>query len=146
MSPIGAISLIGYLIAGDISQKLQDRVAAALIDPFGSIAMDQVTRYWTIADKNLRMVTLEGVLLWNRLLWIAIAGAMLAYTFARFKFVYALEARRAKPARETGVPETTVAVATPKVEQNFATGNAIRALLRLTRLGFFETVKNIYYI
>ena len=52
--------------------------AAALLDPFGLSSFFEVTRYWTIAEKNHRFVALQGSLLINRLLWIAMAMAIFA--------------------------------------------------------------------
>jgi ABC-2 type transport system permease protein len=151
------ILLVGYLIATSISSKLEDKFAAALLDPFGARAMDRVTQYWTIAEKNTRLVPLEGALLWNRLLWIGVAVALLAFTYFRFKFVYAIEGRRASAPRGLAhavatadaevSPGTIVDTirATPYVTPQFSTALSIRALARLTRLGFTETVKNIYF-
>jgi ABC-2 type transport system permease protein len=148
------ILLIGYLIAISISAKLEDKFIAALLDPFGSLAMGRVTEYWTIAEKNTRMVTLEGPLLWNRLLWIGVATILLAFTYAKFKFVYALEGRRAKAAKEVAVSVLAFAPvaapqggasANPDVTPGFSTTLSFSAFAQLTRLGFTETVKNIYF-
>ena len=59
---------------------------AALVDPFGSRAVSVLTEYWTIAERNTRLVPLEGVLLWNRLLWLGIGAAIVALCFWRFSF------------------------------------------------------------
>ncbi len=137
------ILLVGYLIAISLSSKLEEKFVAALLDPFGQIAMGRVTEYWTISEKNTRLVILEGALLWNRVLWMAAAAAILAFTYVRFKFVFALEGRRA-PQKE--VPESeTAALSVPAVTRVFSTRAFTRALLRLTRLGFTETVKNVYF-
>jgi ABC-type transport system involved in multi-copper enzyme maturation permease subunit len=143
------ILLVGYLIATSISSKLEDKFAAALLDPFGARAMDRVTQYWTIAEKNARLVPLEGALLWNRLLWIGVAVALLTFTYFRFKFVYAIEGRLAA-AKQAAIAEAdfmpaALAGVTPRAIPEFSTALSIRALARLTRLGFTETVKNIYF-
>ena len=138
------ILLIGYLIATSISAKIEEKFLAALLDPFGQIAMDRVTQYWTIAEKNTRTLTLEGVLLWNRLLWMAVAAAIFAFTFVRFKFVYAIESRRATAAKEA-VTEAAPSIPVPAVIPSFSTRAFLAAMWRLTRLGFVETVKNVYF-
>jgi hypothetical protein len=111
--------------------------------------MDRVTQYWTIAEKNARLVPLEGALLWNRLLWIGVAVALLTFTYFRFKFVYAIEGRLAA-AKQAAIAEAdfmpaALAGVTPRAIPEFSTALSIRALARLTRLGFTETVKNIYF-
>jgi hypothetical protein len=141
------ILLVGYLIATSVSTKLEDKFVAALLDPFGQIAMDRVTEYWTVSEKNLRMVTLEGALLWNRLLWIAVAAVIFAFTFVKFKFVYALEGGRTrmKTGAQEAVIEAAPVAAAPAVAPSFSTATFLGAMWRLTRLGFVETVKNIYF-
>jgi len=43
---------------------------------------------WTIVEKNVRMFTLEGPMLWNRLLWLGIALATMAGVHLRFRFAH----------------------------------------------------------
>ncbi|HBL25236.1 MAG TPA: hypothetical protein DD490_00195, partial [Acidobacteria bacterium] len=59
---------------------------AALLDPFGLTGVFDVTRYWTAAEKNARLLPLEGVLLLNRGLWVAAALGILALVHRRFSF------------------------------------------------------------
>jgi ABC-2 type transport system permease protein len=62
---------------------------AVLADPIGVFAiMNTMMTEWTIVEKNVRMFTLEGMMLWNRLIWAGIAAAVLAGTYARFEFVH----------------------------------------------------------
>ncbi len=140
------ILLIGYMIAMSVSTKIEDKFIAALLDPFGQLAMGRVTEYWTVSEKNTRLVHLEGALLWNRLIWIGVAGLILAFTYVRFRFVYATEGRRS-PTRDSS--EETESLGTIEEPANptrvFSTGGSVRTLLRLTRLGFRETVKNVYF-
>jgi ABC-2 type transport system permease protein len=153
------VLLIGYLIAVSISSKIEEKFFAALLDPFGQIAMDRVTEYWTVSEKNTRMITMEGALLWNRLLWTGVAVALMVFTYFKFQFVYALESvgRPPRPARVPPDPSIQAREADGGVGRGpggprhmgmvriFSTGAYLRAMLRLTRLGFRETVKNIYF-
>ena len=60
-----------------------------LADPIGVMAiMNEMMSKWTIVEKNVRMFTLEGSMLWNRLLWIGIALATLVLLQRRFRFVH----------------------------------------------------------
>jgi ABC-2 type transport system permease protein len=58
----------------------------ALAEPFGQVALGEVTRYWTVFDRNFRVPELTGTLLLNRLIWIVVAIAFLGFTAARFAF------------------------------------------------------------
>src|SRR6185503_19428909 len=58
-----------------------------LADPIGIMAiMNEMMSKWTIVEKNVRMFTLEGPMLWNRLLWLGIACLTLAFIYRRFRF------------------------------------------------------------
>jgi hypothetical protein len=43
--------------------------------------MNEMMSSWTIVEKNVRMFTVEGPMLWNRLLWV---GVRVADLNARF--------------------------------------------------------------
>jgi ABC-type transport system involved in multi-copper enzyme maturation permease subunit len=101
---IGVVAFFAaYAIAGTILGDLENRQLGALLDPFGFAAFGLETRYWTTAERNARIATAAGTLLWNRLLWLGVATAVLAATFARFRFVIA-ETRRARKRRRTLAP------------------------------------------
>ena len=59
---------------------------AQTFDPSGLSALDVMARTWTPVELNNRMIGWEGVLLWNRALWLAIAGAVLLLAYRRFDF------------------------------------------------------------
>lgn len=40
---------------------------------------------WTPAETNTRLLLLRGPLLWNRLLWLGVAGGLLIFTYRRFQ-------------------------------------------------------------
>jgi ABC-type transport system involved in multi-copper enzyme maturation permease subunit len=57
----------------------------ALVDPFGTLAIIDVTRFWTGAELASELP--GGVLFVNRALWLGIAAAALLATVARYRFV-----------------------------------------------------------
>ena len=56
----GAVLLIGYLLAGSLLADIDDSGSPALIDPFGLRAQPSITQYWSIAEKNSRLVPITG--------------------------------------------------------------------------------------
>ena len=60
-----------------------------LIDPIGTAATGLITRYWSLADKNTRLVPLADELLWNRALWLSVRALIFAACYARFRMSYA---------------------------------------------------------
>ncbi|SPE24277.1 Putative membrane protein (fragment) [Candidatus Sulfopaludibacter sp. SbA3] len=139
---LGNVLLVtGYLIAATLTGDIENRWVASLVDPFGNEAGDRLTQYWTVAEKNVRLVGLEGLLLWNRVLWLGVGAALVAFTW--WKFRLALRGAGSKAAGRVEVPE---APAPRSVTHDFSHAAALRALFRLTWLNFTETVKNIYFI
>ncbi len=80
------ILLTGYGVAGALTQDIQHEQIAALLDPFGTRAFTLITRYWTVAEKNSVSVGFDGLLLWNRLIWIGVGCLIFAAAYARFSF------------------------------------------------------------
>ena len=102
---VGAVvALLGYFIGVNLTGDVERRTVAALVDPFGLMAIDSVTHYWSIAEKNTRLLGLQGDFLWNRLLWTTLAVAIFGFTYRRFSFsAPAAPAARAAP---EGPPRT----------------------------------------
>ncbi|MBU1822362.1 MAG: hypothetical protein KKG00_12745, partial [Bacteroidetes bacterium] len=82
----GIVLLVLYQIADTVLEDIDNKTLAAMLDPFGFRAFQIYTEYWTPAQKNTQMVPLEGVLLWNRLLWLGISGLILLGTYFGFSF------------------------------------------------------------
>lgn len=84
-----------YFSALEAGMEMERSRAWALLDPLGAVALTGLTRGWTLVEQNTRLVPIEGLLLWNRLLWTAIGVGMLAFTWRRFRFAHpAPSARR----------------------------------------------------
>lgn len=96
------VMTIGYLVAPSLARDLDFKTLAALIDPFGTTAVIRLTDYWTLAERNLRAVDLEGVYLLNRLLWSGFALLVLLLGYWRFHFSGETEMRPAGRGRARG--------------------------------------------
>lgn len=96
--------LVAYAAAGALFGDLETRSLAALLDPFGLTAFDQVTRYWTVAERNSRLPAIAGPLLWGRLSWMGLAAAVLLWSVSRFRF----ERAPVRGPRRPAVDEATV--------------------------------------
>lgn len=85
------VGVIGFFVFWQVAMltlgagNIEHQDVGALLDPFGLGALDLVTRYWTPADKNLRVPALSGMLLANRGLWLAASAGLLALAFAGFR-------------------------------------------------------------
>jgi len=133
---VGSVVLFtGYLIAGTLTEDLDTRWVGALADPFGINAADRVTEYWTIAEKNGRLLGLEGLLLWNRVLWLGVAAAVAVFAWWKFRMQHAAPRQPGRAAR----PEADTA-------RGRYAAPSMGPLLRLAWLEFVETVKNVYFL
>ena len=102
---IGSVlCLVGYLVAQGLLRDMDNKTLASLIDPFGVVAASRVTEYWTIAERNTRLLPFEGLLLWNRLLWIAVGATLVGLCYARFRFAHPQD-RQARRREEPVVVE-----------------------------------------
>lgn len=77
---IAVVLLVLYIVSGAVARLPEYRALSALLDPFGLRTFFDLTRYWTIQEKNTLLVSFEGVLLQNRLLWLGIAVILLAFS------------------------------------------------------------------
>lgn len=138
--------LIGYFVSNQLSSDLTVSKFAALVDPFGGNAVSHLTQYWTPFQRNTQLVPFEGMLVWNRILWLGIGAVILGVTYVRFSFSYAAVKPKGKAQSEpvTDLP-VVVAQALPVTHATFTLRDSFHELLSLTRLQFAETVKNVFF-
>jgi len=124
---------------------------ALLADPIGIMAiMNEMMSNWTIIEKNVRMFTLEGPMLLNRLLWIAISLLTLTFIYFRFRFAHRtasgrlslLKQRFSKQLVMPDTPSATVAFTVPHVRQSFGFGSHVRQTLVLMQSTFWMITKS----
>ncbi len=100
----------------------------ALLDPFGMIAFEDLTRYWTVFERNTLVPGLTGVLLANRVLWLSISAAALALAARRFDFSIRSVRTKRRAARGPAMADRPVALdgAAPRVTPTFDTTLVLR--------------------
>lgn len=143
------IFLLGYLVAVNLISNLDNKLIASLIDPFGNVADSVLTQYWTVAERNTRLVPLADVFLYNRLLWTGIGIAIFSLTSARFTFAqFASTFRKSRktadiPALED-VPSHTLVL--PRGVQSFSLGDRFTQFASILRREFIGIIKSTYFI
>src|ERR1700677_1278495 len=132
---------------------------SGILDPVGLHLLDAITRYWSVAEKNSRLLPWDfsgyspGVFLYNRLVWMGVGGIALAAVWALFPMsVEALTARsqgkRADRARrqeaEAARPNAShLAASLPRVHQVFGPGTTLLQFVSLTRLRIRTIVRDV---
>ncbi|CAN5584543.1 M1 family aminopeptidase [soil metagenome] len=126
---------------------------AKLLDPIGMIAiMNEMMTEWTIVEKNVRMFTLHGAMLWNRLLWLGIASATLGFIYLRFRFAHRtatdlwtpLVRRFAGngPVQDPAAPGR-LAISVPQIRQSFGFATHVRQTLAIGGSSFCMIAKSL---
>ncbi|GGC91559.1 ABC transporter permease/M1 family aminopeptidase [Undibacterium terreum] len=138
------VLLIGYMIAKSLGKDLDDRTLAALIDAFGSSAISRVTEYWSIAEKNHRLVPLQGLYLANRLIWLAIGACIFAIGYWRFSFTAINTSGKQKKTANEEVSSAPAQLV--RAIPNFASRSLFQLFIKQSWLNLKETVKNVYFI
>ena len=147
----GAMMLVGYLLAGNLAQDMENERLAAIVDPFGLNAYQFVTKYWTPAEKNVALISLTGDFLYNRLLWVGVGLMIFGVAYWRFRFSYAGGERRSKKKKKIVESAGEVAYAAPTrlhlpaVPRSFAVGAEVQQFLSLARRSFWSIVGNRYF-
>lgn len=151
-----------YLISFTVffATRSLERFWSGIFDPIGVILIDDITRYWTVLEKNTRLVTwsatlANGIFLYNRLLWIGVGIAALGTVWALFPMsVEALTARsqsrRAAKAKQLELDEAApvrslFATRLPLVHQAFHRSNTFAQYLSLTRLRLRNILKDVIF-
>jgi len=139
--------LVADIVSSVMAQKLDNEKLAAMLDPFGNDAFSFMTKYWTVADKNTHVLGFVGLLLWNRLAWMAVG--LLIFAFVYWRFSFSERAGRASK-KQAAEKETVKAEIKPlilgKVTLNFGAGARFKQLLASIRIEYRRLLKTISFI
>ncbi len=72
-------------VGGAFTRDISNEWLAVLIDPFGTRAFSRATRYFSAAESNAGLPSLNGFILANRALWTTVALGCFAATLILFK-------------------------------------------------------------
>ncbi len=117
-SYVAALGLIIAMVVLSATTDQENVVWTALAEPFGNIALGEVTRYWTVFQRNELVPTFEGTLALNRLIWTGVGFVTLIFALWRFTFSVAPKKgfmdrfRRSRPTSDEApaIPSTPIAV------------------------------------
>ena len=142
---VGVIAfLMLYFMATGYLGRPEFAKAAALIDPFGIGALELAARYWTASERNTQIPSFTGYVLWNRLLWVGIAFALLGVAWAAFRTERkAGRVRKGKPEAAQARPvHGAVALATPR----YGRESAWAQLVALTRFDMVAALRSPAFV
>jgi len=83
---VGVVALIVLRsVANALMSGIDSHFVAGLLDPYGGQALAATVRYWTAHAYNTQLPPFTGVLLGNRVLWLAVSVALFAAGFSLFR-------------------------------------------------------------
>ena len=161
----GLLLLVGYLLASNYlvaGGPLEEHWMAALLDPFGMQATEQLTQYRTVIESNTQLVPMGRLLVANRLLWAGVGVGIVAAIAVRARWSGALltssEATSSKVASSKATPSDNEApslaqpasslirrVALPSIQPVYTFASRFRQLWALTRQSFLDVVHDRYF-
>lgn len=87
ISFVGSLLIIvGYIVSGTLLSDIDNETIAALTDTFGIRAYSLFSKYFTPIEKNTIAPSFTGLLLYNRLIWIALGFGVLLVSYFNFSF------------------------------------------------------------
>ncbi|WP_299212444.1 M1 family aminopeptidase [uncultured Aquimarina sp.] len=147
----GFVIILILFLLQNITQNLFQGVSIALLDPFGQNAVIYETQYWTLEDKNFKLIPVLGVALYNRLVWFAITVITVGYVYRKFAltehpsttlFKKKTEKRQAK--KSIG---GSINIRLPKVSYQFSNQQQLKNSWLLSAVNFQSIVKSwMFYI
>lgn len=145
---LGAVAIfIGCLAAMSFWSGITNPLLSALADPLGISALKAMTAYWTASEQNTRLIGFRSRLLWNRLLWLAIATTLFAVLQRTFRFTQRDAKQRTKRGSESidTRPESRAAdqrpsAVVPQVRGVFGSRARMRQTLAVTRQSLAEAM------
>lgn len=126
-----------YGIANSLAEGMDTRGWAAMIDPLGVRAATVATQYWSVFEKNTQVIPLEGVFLWNRVFWLAVALACLALAYVKFSFSTGKGGATRKAVDET---PARAAVLLPRVRPSYSSAAQLGAIVKLEAFATFKSI------
>lgn len=137
--------LVGYSVSASLLSDLDNQQLAGLLDPFGIRTFGLETRYWTVAEKNAQYLTLTGLMLWNRLIWLGVGLLILGVSCWRFSFSERVARGRAVVEQASSAGRGRV-VRPAVLICRTGVGVTLSQLLSQVRIDFFSTVKSTVFV
>lgn len=128
------VFFLAWLVLSGIAQaKPELRETIALIEPFGLPAFGNAVRYWTTAERNTLLPAFEGAILYNRLIWLGLGAAFLAFAIARYRFAEPGLSKKKKKERAAAEAEPAASAAPAPALPDRSGSPAAAQLLARTR-------------
>jgi hypothetical protein len=69
-----------------LTKAITNESLKAILDPFSLTTLTSITKNWTVAEISLHAIPFSGVLLYNKLFWVALGALILGFGYKKFEF------------------------------------------------------------
>jgi ABC-2 type transport system permease protein len=144
------LAIFAQVIAITVAKLFGDWDLVILLDPVGVAGIvGNELQTWTATDKNTRLITLDGMFLWNRVMWMGVATTSLLLTYQRFNFTATNISGRfkwRKKVQPTISFENAIArakaISVPKVNPTFGFATHFHQTLKIALTSFRKIARN----
>ncbi len=143
------VLLILQIVVGSLTENMDDKFIAALVDPYGDQALSYVTKYWSVEEQNVNDIPFDKAIVWNRIIWIGVGVFAFFVTYTTFSFSQSPISLSRKKAPERFVKDnfqSVFRVNIPKVSFDYSFVQNIKTALHLSKIEFKSIVKNWVFI
>jgi ABC-type transport system involved in multi-copper enzyme maturation permease subunit len=96
---VGVVALLmTYFVSTAFFARPEFERTVALVEPFGLGAFQLVTKYWTATERNTQLPAVDGVILWNRVIWLGASIGLLVIA----RVFYRRERKAARRPKQAG--------------------------------------------
>lgn len=131
-----------YQIAVIMTREVDNRSIAALIDPFAYQTIQNTTQYWTVAEQNSQVIPIEGIVLWNRLLWLAIGIITMVIGYFSFSFNVIRKSWFKKKTEKAEIKSNTH-ITIPKINFQFGFNTYLLQIRKQSWFYFISVLKGL---
>ena len=136
-------------ISGILSEPDQE-TWLAILDPFGSAALNTYTKYWTMSEQNEMQVPIKELILYNRLFWLGISSLIFGLVFKYFKFnqnAVVISFKKVKSERVikrnfSGITRINL----PEIAHSYSFVNNLKTMWQLSNVDFKFILKSTPFI
>jgi ABC-2 type transport system permease protein len=122
----------------------------ALLDPFGSGAINYYTKYWTPSEQNELQIPIKEMIIYNRLLWLGVSTLIFGFVYNFFTFsqnAISFSFRKSKGERFTKSNISGITkIVLPKVVYNYSFTQNLKTMWSLSNIDFKYIVKSWPFI
>ena len=127
----GVVFIILLSVASTLTQEVENKELASLLEPSAGMAVQTITEKWTVSERNTQLVPFDGLLLWNRLIWIAVGLGIFGLVYKFFQFSQlapqpAFIRKKRSALKELKETATADKIELPQVRQSFGFGYSLK--------------------